>query len=907
MTTSRLGMGAALAAGFALGLAAGCANFDTDLELFCQSRRCDAGAACCTGYSCQSGACVKSSDGGASCTPACSGATPYCGTDGRCHSCSGTQGCATGKVCDTTADGGFGACVTCTDREGCSGELCDTAANGGQGRCVRCTASAGCTSPARFCDTSVDGGACFECSPDAGSCTGGSPKCSATTRTCVTCEVNADCPNPAPICDPTLYQGRGGCGLCKGSAPTGCDAGAVCDTGSAIPSCVECVNNAQCAGKAAGNACHALNKKCVQCNDTVACTVAGQSCNIPLGACQVGGADAGYPPAVRMVVTNSNPTARLTAGVCSHALSIRTVDSTGADTPNFSGTFSPNGSGNATFYSDATCTTFQPMFALPPGAAQVAFYTRIPQSGVRTVTVLSNPPLPNDGGVTLTVDPAPAAYLTLGPAQANVAGSCLPLTLSAFDTLGNPSNVALQGIDLRSNSTQNQFFSGVGCSSALGIPVFLPTTASLQLSFRDTKAGAPLHTAEANGVDGGEVTHSLMPGPPQFYLTLTKNDVAPSVCSTNIQVGARDAYGNTSSYTGLISLSSTSSSGTGVFYQDGNCSSLIPGSYSLPNGLPSVISYKDGTSGVYTLSARGINPPLSSDAGTDVLRVVNATGPATVHFDTMSLSVVAGQCSSKVDVTLFNAQSMPASFPAAVGLQVTSPTAADLTAFSNSSCTASFSGWPASATSQSFYFRTTKAGMHDLRLTVDGTVTGSQLQTVIPGNAFRVAFYPPSTVIAGQCSPQVFGGVTDTYGNPTQLPVGATITVTSDKPTTTFSNQSNCAGAVNSYGLFVPTMTDRAPFYLMDTAAQTINLQGTATLYNTGYQLVTISPANCTPVGPNCQGAPACCNTKLSCNLVGDAGYRCCGTATIACATGSECCSGSCVPSGDAGGATFCQ
>ncbi len=894
----------ALAAGFCLGLAAGCANFDDDLNTYCAARRCDNGKSCCDGYTCAAGACVKvvpSDGGGGSCSPACSGATPYCGIDNRCHSCAGTQGCASGKVCDLAADAGFGACVTCSATEGCpTGQSCDTTASGGQGRCVTCTAVRGCAPPASICDTSVDGGVCYECIPDAGNCTGAAPLCSPTTRRCVTCEKNTDCTLAGtPVCDTALNSGKGACVRC--TSTQGCAGGTVCDT-SGAPQCVECVDNSQCAGKPGTTQCHALQKRCVECNSDAPCLTTGRTCNIPLGQCQVGGADAGYPPATRINLVNPNPTQALGAGQCAPAAwTMEAQDATLKPTL-FGGSISLVGTGGARFFTAAGCAG-SPMssFLLPAGSSSLPFYVSF--TGVGTQSVTSSAAGLSPGSASATVVAGSPAYFAFTGTQNVPAGACSSQsTVSAYDAFGNlaPSSNAFS---LTSSNANASFYGSNTCTGApLPFPLQL-VGGSFSFYFVEKISGQATHTASGNGMDAGSVIHTVMPGSPNLRVTVTNKNVPSGGCSNAIQLAARDAYGNLAPYPGPVALSSSSPSGT--FFGDGNCLNMLPSPWYLQMPYTdAVISYRDTANGTFFLSARPSGAPADAGVayGDTVTFGAAATDPLSIRFDTASQSLSpAGKCSDPVTVTFLNGSGAGASWGSPQPISVTSSTAPDLVAWAaGSNCTVRLgSSLPAGSSTFSFTFSTRKASVpgnpstHDLKLTV-GPLSAQQPQTVYPGPASRLALFGQQFQPANVCSPSPLQvGITDDFGNPT--PTTTAISVGLSSPdhaaTMSFSTLSTCGSSTGT--LFFSAGQQQAGFFLQDTQNGQATVKATTPGLLQATLGMSIGSAACAGTGGPCGGSnPAtCCAASLACNS-----GNCCLNLMQGCTNNRECCSGYCSP-----------
>ncbi len=194
--------------------------------------------------------------GGCSDDAQCSGATPVCDLVGKkCVACRADYAAtnaaplacptATTPACVKTGPAA-GSCVECTAQ---NSTVCDAsdkrpACNVGTGACG-CTDDGQCGAD-QICDTSAGNGACT----DGCKVSGGRDSC-----------------GPGKACsvkDGTL-------GKCVGEtcAQTGCSgANPKCDTSAPVPTCVECLANADCARAAGGTVCDTKAKKCVACTAT---------------------------------------------------------------------------------------------------------------------------------------------------------------------------------------------------------------------------------------------------------------------------------------------------------------------------------------------------------------------------------------------------------------------------------------------------------------------------------------------------------------------------------------------------------------------------------------------------------------------------------------------------------------
>ncbi|MGC4113453.1 MAG: hypothetical protein QM765_02030 [Myxococcales bacterium] len=261
-------------------------------------------------------------------------ATPVCDTAAnKCVVCTSTEGCANGKKCDTTVQGGLCIDATCTDDNSCATTpatpICDTTS----GKCVVCTDAKGCTAPAS-CDTTIPGGQCKGCTASNQCTTGTANVCDTATGKCVVCTGTEGC-GANEHCDLTVQGGKcvsngctdnsgctgtpttpncdtttGKCVLCN--AAVACGAPLVCDTSVTGGKCVDCLQGSDCVG--AKKVCD--QKKCVTCTAAAGCAAPTPVCDTTVtgGACVACTADTDCASVGKVCDTSTKTCVTCTAG-----------------------------------------------------------------------------------------------------------------------------------------------------------------------------------------------------------------------------------------------------------------------------------------------------------------------------------------------------------------------------------------------------------------------------------------------------------------------------------------------------------------------------------------------------------------------------------------------------------------
>ncbi|MGQ0508556.1 MAG: hypothetical protein ACT4TC_24930 [Myxococcaceae bacterium] len=325
------------------------------------------------------------------------------------------------------------------------------------------------------------------------------------------CQSRTSCSNNSPCCSgfacvsgQCVSLGRNDGGntstctpVCSGTTP-------YCQ----LDTCVECQNSTQCTGRF----CNTVLNKCVECVDNSVCATpsTGRTCNVPKGVCEVGGADAGYPPAVMLELIGTSTT--LLAGQCSNQWTVRALDVNNAPTA-----LAPNvflsGGGNARFFTNGTCMSVPTsVLTVPAATSQLGFFLSMDQAGTSQSFTAANGPL--RATRTVAINAGGATQLTISPSLLVSPGTCSnAVEVRSFDTYGNASRHSSSGISLTSSNGTTTFFSQAGCPAvASTTQVFMSASSNVATYwFLDTSAGSPVHTASAPGLTAGSISHAVVP------------------------------------------------------------------------------------------------------------------------------------------------------------------------------------------------------------------------------------------------------------------------------------------------------------------------------------------------------------------------------------------------------------
>ena len=253
------------------------------------------------------------------------------------------------------------------------------------------------------------------------------------------------------------------------------------------------------------------------------------------------------------------------------------------------------------FETDGTTVLTSPSIA--SSASSLSFKYGDTAAGTPTLTAAATGLA--DGTQTATVSAGAAAKLgfTTTP-QTLTAGSVSgTITVQQQDTFGNavPASSAIP-LTLTSTSTAPSFFETDG-TTPLASPTIASGDSSLSFKYGDTVAGAPKLTAQASGLSDGTQVETVNPGAAtQLVFTTPVRTLTTSTVSDVITVEEEDAHGNAVPATSDVTLTLTTDSLTGTFYEtDGITVATSPKIATGDSGF--TFRYGDTTAGTPKLTA----------------------------------------------------------------------------------------------------------------------------------------------------------------------------------------------------------------------------------------------------------------------------------------------------------------
>ncbi|MHB8872469.1 MAG: MopE-related protein, partial [Myxococcaceae bacterium] len=517
------------------------------------------------------------------------------------------------------------------------------------------------------------------------------------------------------------------------------------------------------------------------------------------------------------------------AGQCSGIVTLRSQDGFGnaanvAASTQVNLTVSP--SAGFAFYSDPGCNTVATFVTLLPTSPTASFYFQGTAPVSHTVTAqaagLGSATQVESLGVG-----AATKVVFLTAEQALPAGGCSGLVVvQTQDVAGNPSNVtANKTVNLTAApATGFLFYSDPTCATAVTSRVIAADSASQSFYFRGTRAGPVTVTAAIGGFTSGIQVETVNVLPPnELVFTTGAQSRVAGICSALATLEVRDSFGNVSPVAAGATVGLTAAPSTGfLFYSDATCVTAVTGVPIAPNGSTAGFYFRGTATGAVVVTAAATG--LGSVGQTET---VTPAAAFRLTFLSAAQTLTAGDCSGPVTVRALDSFGNPSPVSGATTVTFTG----GVSFYNNSTCTAADdtvsipNGGTTSA--PAMYFSSTAAGSVAVTASAPLLAAATQTEVIEPDVPSALAFTTlPQTLNAGACSAAATVEVQDSFGNPSPVSGGSTVSLLAlAAGFGTYSNP-GCTTAVGSVP--VPPGGTTASFYFRGTLPGPVNLTATS-------------------------------------------------------------------------------
>ena len=551
------------------------------------------------------------------------------------------------------------------------------------------------------------------------------------------------------------------------------------------------------------------------------------------GAVTLQGTYLSLSDSLNLTVYSSAPTqlalsgsASLQAYACG-AYSVLTQDGGGNGVPAQSTTvvaLSSSSSGVG-FYSDAGCTQAISQISIPAGASSFPFYVKRTNALSPAVLQASASGLASATLSVTIVAPAASQLSWSGPGSGTTT-DCLAFDLGVLDASGNSTLFPSSGSIALSSGGSGAFYSSSSCSAGSQTSAVSVTAGAGTVSvyYKRASAGTSVLTAAATGLTSGTAT-ALISVAPASQLSITgPSAIGTSQCAA-FSVRLLNADGVLAPWTQAASVTLGGASGTGAFYSNSGCSSLISG-ITIPQG---------STSGTFYYSQTASSPDLTLTAQTTGLSSANfilslGAGPATIlNITTSSTSITTVDC-----------QRLSVSFRDASGHDVVNSNSATLsfsvtngsgTLYSNSACTTTMTQATVSAGAWSYdsvYFKSTTATSATVQVTAVSMIADTQALsvTLAPPVKLSATASGGTSVLAGACTTIFVYSQNSANANSAVSSAVSVLASDSSAGGSFYGSLSDCNNQLNasSSGIIQASASSGTLYYRLNSAASGVSL-----------------------------------------------------------------------------------
>lgn len=517
--------------------------------------------------------------------------------------------------------------------------------------------------------------------------------------------------------------------------------------------------------------------------------------------------------------------ASVAVGRCSPMTKVGVIDQYGNETKvtERSSVLMSFAGSNIQFYSDQQCSVVIPgnQINLTENKEYAEFYFGSNQVGSRAIDVTNNKNLDNTSQTQTFTSGASTKLGFLTPARSVPAGGCSAvITVVTRDDYNYETNAGQNYLVNLTPPSGASFFSDSSCSAGNEISTTSILSGTSQTNVY-LKVGSSLGNftigVDASGLTSQTQNLSVVGAAPSrlVFTSAAKTGVVIETCSSKVDFGFQDAFGNA---TKTISSTNVSLSSTGAsFYSDIGCTVPVSNITVAGNQTSGSFYFKPTQVGSVPVEVNATG--LAGD-----IQYENATAgtPVKLVFSSSPQTFVAGNCRTAT-VQTQDALDNPAS--SATGRTIVlASSGSTATFYSSLDCSGGSSNnvnLTSGSSSAQFSFMITQSGTSNFTASSSGLAQALQSQTILPATPAKLAFTSPSrTVVAGVCSSNVTIQSQDAFSNPSA--VGSNTSVSLTGSDLQFYSDSSCSSAIAS--VQIANGTHSATLYFKSTVSGVKNL-----------------------------------------------------------------------------------
>lgn len=485
-------------------------------------------------------------------------------------------------------------------------------------------------------------------------------------------------------------------------------------------------------------------------------------------------------------------------------------------------------SGTSKLYSDASCSQLISAVTVNSGENSKTIYYK------NDVAEAVNAVFDDVGSLTAanrswTTQPQAVSQLQIAGSSTTGVASCLMLTVSTKDNLGNLSYLGSSQSASLGGAGTGGFYSDSSCTTPVTTAAFSNVINQVTVYFKPVDLGSYTLIAQMGGVTDGAKLVSVNAGSVTQLALIGGASINASTCSL-YTVQTRDANGYISPVTANTSIV-LSGAGSGIFYSDSSCSSATS-TLVIPNGSnESRFYYRNTTAGSVTLN---VDDTGSLTAATLPVTVTSTGGgPAVFLKITGASSLGTNNCTP---FAISSVDSIGGSVSQAGNLSVSMAGEGDGDFYSDASCATTSSSVTISAgqslsyiyfknpTAQNLIFAASASGVSTATFPVS-VLSGSAL-----GGASKLVLSGLASIQTNACVPYVVS-VADNNNNSVNSSTNLTVNLSGDGGGDFFTN-STCTTSASGSITISSGSSYQTVYYKNTSAENLIFVAQTASLAN---------------------------------------------------------------------------
>jgi hypothetical protein len=495
-------------------------------------------------------------------------------------------------------------------------------------------------------------------------------------------------------------------------------------------------------------------------------------------------------------------------------------------------------------FSDAACATPAATVASDPATAHAGLWFRGTIAQAVSITASGTGLAPASQTQTVTSQASASALAFVTPPRTVAAGGCsAEVTVRAQDAFGNPVVGAAPRIValVAAPGAGFAFYSDSSCGTPVTSATIAAAASQATFWLRGTVATGVTVTASSAGLASASQGETIVAAPAaSLAFSSAPQSVMAGTCSAAASLELRDAWGNVATAGAAVAVSLAATPGAGFgFYADPSCTVPVS-AVAIAAGLSGADFWFDSTAAASVT----VDATAAGLGGASQLETITPAVADRLVFATSPQTVGAGACSAVATVQARDPLGNVSALTSATTVALSAAPSTGFAFFSDAGCTSPISSATIAAggSQASFHFLGNATGSFTVTPSAPGLSSASQLETVVPAAADRLAFTTaPQTVTAGGCSAAATVEATDPLGNPSAVAAATTVTLAA-APATGFAFFSDASCTTFASSVTIAASGTQAGFWFRGNGSGSFTVTASASGLASATQGATITP-----------------------------------------------------------------